>query len=91
MQEFINEGKMNNRISEDEIIRVNIHKSLLEEFRIRKELYEKKIGYKITGGTPIISQICAKMLEQERTGKRDKIVIEVHKIKGLKSVETFLL
>jgi len=80
-----------NKITEDAIIRINVHKSLLEEFRLRKEIYEKQLGYKINGGTPIISQLCAKILEIERTDKNKKIVIEVHKVKGLKRVETFLL
>ena len=79
------------QISEDDIIRVNIHKNLLEEFRIRKEEYEKSLKYKINGGTPIISQLCAEILKRERTNSKHKIEIEVHKIKGMKRIETVLL
>jgi len=82
---------MNNKIPDNEIARIHIHKSLLDEFAIRKSLYEKKIGYRINGGTPIISQICAKILEKERTNNKDKIIIEVRKVKGLKRVESIFL
>lgn len=82
---------MNNKIPDNEIARIHIHKSLLDEFAIRKELYEKKIGYRINGGTPIISQICAKILEKERTNNKDKIIIEVRKVKGLKRVESIFI
>ena len=83
--------KMNNKIPDEEIIRINVHKSLLEEFKTRKEEYEQKIGYKINGGTPIISQICAEILKHQRNGNKDKIVVEVQKVKGLKRVDTILL
>jgi len=78
-------------LKESEIIRVNIHRSLLDEFRIRKENYEKKLGYRINGGTPIISQICAEILKRDRENRKDRIIIEVHKIKGLKRIDTIFL
>ena len=82
---------MNNKMSDDELIRIFIHKSLLEEFRVRKEDYEKKLGYKINGGTPVISQLCAKILEKERTGNKDRILLEIHKVKGLKRYDVIFL
>lgn len=94
MPEHAKEGNLimvNHKVADNDIIRINVHKSLLEEFKVRKEQYEKKLGYVINGGTPIISQICAKMLENERLGKKDKIIIEVHKIKGLKRIDTIFL
>lgn len=81
----------NNSIKEEDIIRVNIHKNLLKEFQLRKEEYEKKVGYKINGGTPVISLICAEILKKDRENKKDRIVIEIRKMKGLKRVETVFL
>ena len=82
---------MENKISREDIIRVNIHRRLLEEFELRKGIYEKKLGYTINGGAPVISLICAEILRKDRENDKNRIVIEVRKIKGLKRVETLLL
>jgi len=79
------------KFNENEIIRVNIHKSLLEEFKLRKDLYEKKLGYRINGGTPIISKVCAEVLKRDREKRTDRIIIEIRKIKGLKRIETIFI
>lgn len=81
-------------INASEIIRINVHKSLAEEFRIRKEIYEKAINYKINGGTPVVSELCARILAKQRTmkiGDPEKIVIEIRKIKGQKKIQTLFL
>jgi len=82
---------MKDEVNESEIVRVNIHKDLLAEFKLRKELYEKKLGYRFNGGTPIISQICAEILKRNREKSKDKIIIEVRKIKGVKKIDTVFL
>lgn len=75
----------------EELSRVFIHNTLVEEMRIRKEDYEKKLGYKLDGGTPVISNICAEILKRQRLGSKDKIIIEFHKIKGKKKNSIIIL
>lgn len=78
-------------MKENKLARVWVHESLEQELKIRKEEFEKQIGYPIAGGLPVISEVCAEILRQQRMGKKDKIVLEVRKIKGIKKSEILIL
>jgi hypothetical protein len=77
-----------------EPVRIHVHPSLEDEFKFWREEFEKIAGYEIAGGKPIISKICAHLLKQLRTKKsreEKRIIIEIHKIVGLKKSKiTFL-
>lgn len=75
----------------NDLVRVWIHKDLLEEMRIRKEIIESKLGYKVDGGLPVSSQLCAKILKQHREKEGKRITVEVQHIKGTKRGEVFFL
>lgn len=76
---------------EENLIRVSVHPNLIAEFKARKEMFEKKVGYKIEGGYPIISKICAEELKRNREKNKKQVRLEVNKVKGIKkSRVTFL-
>jgi hypothetical protein len=68
-------------------VRVWVHPALIDELNKRKEILEEETGYKINGGMPIVSKICA--LELKKNREKDKKIIraEIHKVKGIKKNE----
>lgn len=78
-------------MEDDRPLRIWVHPMLIDEFRIRKEILEKKTGYAVNGGIPIISKVCALELRKLRTGDKNNIKLEVHKIKGMKKNEIMFL
>jgi hypothetical protein len=67
----------------DSLVRIHIHKDLELELQYWKDLFEKKAGYDVSGGRPIVSKFLAEILKQIRTkeGREKKhIVIELRKI-----------
>jgi len=45
--------------SQEKPVVIQVHPLLLEEFKLLKEKMEKKVGYKIYGGMPIVSKLVA--------------------------------
>lgn len=60
---------------------------LVEEFKNIKEYLEKKLGYKIYGGMPIVSKIIAMQLKEKRLNKKLSVEVTFTKIKGEKKVK----
>lgn len=76
---------------EENPIKLWVHPALAEEFKVRKEILEKKVGYKINGGIPIVSKICAVELKKRRLHEKGKIEIQVEKRKGEQKFDIFFM
>ena len=76
---------MNGDDEETTIIRV--HPLLLEEFKVVKEEIEKKVGYKIYKGMPIVSKMIAMSLQEKRKTGKGVIEVTFDKIKGEKKIK----
>lgn len=75
----------------EQLSRVFIHNDLVDELKIRKEILEKKLKYKVEGGVPIISKICAEVLKKQREKNTDTVKIEFYKVKGAKRIRFLIL
>lgn len=75
----------------EEAIKIRVHPLLVEELRLRKEDIEKKTGYKLNGGIPIVSKIAAIELRQRRLHEKGKIEISVQKRKGEKKNDVIFM
>ena len=75
----------------EELKIIQVHPDLVREFNFLKEELEKRTGYPIKGGNPIISKIVAQILKRRRDEIKDNVKIEVKKIKGVKKNEVFFL
>jgi hypothetical protein len=75
----------------DELKNIQVHNSLLTEFEFMKEELEKKTGYPIRGGNPVISKLVAKILKDRREGNTQKCQFEIQKVKGVKKKEILFL
>lgn len=76
---------------DNEIVRIYVDKDLEDELKIRREIYEKKIGYTLKGGMAPVSKICARILREQRQKERGCIKVECQKMVGVKKSEVFLL
>ncbi len=75
----------------EELARVWVDPSLVEEFKEWRTHLEEKTGNKLNGGAPTISKICAEILKRIRTKNKKILKLEINKLKGLdKSEVTFL-
>jgi aspartate-semialdehyde dehydrogenase len=92
----IEKNDLNRLLVDDETppVRINVHPTLEDEFKYWREKFEDLAGYKIEGGKPVISKICAHILKELRTKsarEEKKIIIEVRKVIGLKRVKIVFL
>lgn len=81
-------------MEDERFVRIYVHPLLKEEFDIRQNALReemKKIGKELRDSIPIISLMCAKILQKERLRDKKYIRAEIVKIKGVKKNEiTFL-
>jgi len=72
-------------------VKIRVHPLLVKELQLRKEILEKKSKYKIYGGLPMVSKICALELRKRRL--KEKGIIEVHLQKriGEKKSDVFIM
>lgn len=81
-------------IEKDSLVRIYIHKDLELELQHWKDVLEKKAGYDVAGGRPVVSKLIAEILKLLRTkeGREKKhITIELRKIPRIgKCKVTFL-
>ena len=80
---------MNNH-DKDKPVVIQVHPVLLEEFKILKELIEKKTGYKIYGGMPIVSKLIAEQMKEKRLKNKKIIEISCSKVKGEKKIRLLI-
>lgn len=75
----------------EEPVIIKVHPSLADELKIRKEIIEQKLGYKIKGGMPVVSKVVAIELRKRRVHEKGLIQLNVVKRVGEKKVDTFFL
>ncbi len=76
--------------SQEKPVVIQVHPLLLEEFKLLKEKMEKKVGYKIYGGMPIVSKLVALQIKENRTGHKQIVEIIYEKVKGEKKIKLFI-
>lgn len=83
MEQQLKEVHHEDTFDRDSLVRVHIHKDLESEFQYWREIFEKKAGYNMSGGKPVVSKYIAEILNKLRTRKEREnihIVVEFRKI-----------